>query len=55
MYFLDARSESVGESYSRVTLDRIGIPAPIPHYEVWNHGVLVDRADFCWQEFRTPR
>ena len=53
MNFLDARSESVGESYSRVILDRIGIPAPIPQYEVWSHGVLVGRADFCWKELRT--
>ena len=53
MKFLDARSESVGESYSRVVLDRIGIPAPIPQYEVWDQGVLIGRADFCWKEFRT--
>jgi hypothetical protein len=53
MSFLDPRSESAGESYSRVILDRIGIPAPIPQYEVWGHGVLVGRADFCWEEFRT--
>ena len=51
--FLDARSEGAGESYSRVVLDRIGIPAPIPHYEVWDQGVLIGRADFCWEEFRT--
>jgi hypothetical protein len=53
MNFLDARSESAGESYSRVVLDRIGIPAPIPQYEVWDRGVLIGRADFCWEEFRT--
>ena len=53
MNFLDARSESAGESYSRVLLDRIGIPTPIPQYEVWQHGVLVGRADFGWKEFRT--
>jgi hypothetical protein len=40
MKFLDARSESAGESYSRVLLDRLGIPAPIPQYEVWRQG--------CW-------
>jgi hypothetical protein len=53
MSFLDARSESAGESYSRVILDRTGIPTPIPQYEVWRHGALVGRADFCWEEFRT--
>jgi hypothetical protein len=53
MSFLDARSESAGESYSRVVLDRIGIPAPIPQYEVWDQGVLIGRADFCWEKFRT--
>jgi hypothetical protein len=53
MNLLDARSESAGESYSRVFLDRIGIPTPIPQYEVWQHGVLVGRADFGWKEFRT--
>ena len=51
--FLDARSESAGESYSRVLLDRIGIPTPIPQYEVWRQGVLVGRADFGWEKFRT--
>jgi hypothetical protein len=51
--FLDARSESPGESYSRVVLDRIGVPAPVPQYEVWDQGVLIGRADFCWEEFRT--
>ena len=53
MNFLDARSESAGESYSRVLLDRLGIPAPIPQYEVWHRGILVGRADFGWEEFRT--
>jgi hypothetical protein len=53
MNFLNARSESAGESYSRVLLDQIGIPAPIPQYEVWHRGVLVGRADFGWEEFRT--
>jgi len=53
MKFLDARSESAGESYSRVLLDRLGVPAPIPQFEVWHRGMLVGRADFGWQEFRT--
>jgi hypothetical protein len=53
MDFLDARSESAGESYSRVLLDRFGIPTPVPQYEVWHRGKLVGRADFGWEEFRT--
>ena len=53
MNFLDARSESAGESYSRVVLDRIGIPPPRLQYGVWHRGILIGRADFCWPEFRT--
>jgi hypothetical protein len=53
MKFLDARSESAGESYSRVLLDRLGVPAPIPQFEVWHRGMLAGRADFGWEEFRT--
>jgi hypothetical protein len=53
MSFLDARSESAGESYSRVVLDRVGIRRPTLQYEVWHRGVLVGRADFGWEEFRT--
>jgi hypothetical protein len=53
MNFLDPRSESPGESYSRVVLHRIGVPAPTPQYEVWEREVLVGRVDFCWEEFRT--
>jgi hypothetical protein len=53
MNFLDAQSESPGESYSRVVLDRIGISPPITQYEVWNNAVLIGRADFCWEKFRT--
>ena len=52
MNFLDARSESAGESYSRVVLDRIGIPAPIPFsdappFSVTPH-VLVGRERTKW-------
>jgi len=49
----DARSESPGESYGRVVLDRIGVPAPVPQDEVWDQGVLIGHADFGWEEFRT--
>jgi hypothetical protein len=51
--FLDPRSESPGESYSRVVLHRMGVPAPTPQYEVWEREVLVGRVDFCWEELRT--
>lgn len=53
MEFLDAHSESAGESYGRVLLDRLGVPAPTPQFEVWHRGMLVGRADFGWEEFRT--
>jgi len=51
--FLDRRSESVGESYSRVVMVRTGIPRPTPQYEVWDGHVLVGRTDFGWEELRT--
>jgi hypothetical protein len=50
--FLDPRSESPGESYSRVVLHRMGVPAPTAQYEVWEREVLVGRVDFCWEELR---
>jgi hypothetical protein len=52
--FLDGRSESVGESASRVAFDRAGLPAPQPQYEVHNSkGRLVGRCDFGWENHRT--
>ena len=51
--FLDRRSESVGESYSRVVMMRAGIPRPTPQYEVWDGHVLVGRADFGWEDLWT--
>jgi hypothetical protein len=51
--FLDPRSESVGESYSRVVMVRAGMPVPTPQYEVWDGQVFVGRADFGWEELRT--
>jgi len=32
--FLDARSESAGESVSRVRIHEAGLPAPVPHREI---------------------
>jgi hypothetical protein len=52
--FLDGRSESAGESRSRVVFARLGLPAPVPQYEVFDDdGVLVGRSDFGWEAFRT--
>ena len=52
--FLDGRSESVGESSSRVVLHDIGVPAPLLQVEVFDAlGRLVGRADFGWEEYRT--
>ena len=47
--FIDARSESVGESFSRVRLDERGLPAPLLQYEVFDElGRLLARSDFAW-------
>ncbi len=52
--FADGRSESVGESHSRVLLQRLGLPAPTLQLEVRDgHGRLVARCDFGWEEYRT--
>ena len=51
--FLDGRSESVGESYSRVVMMRTGVPRPTLQYEVRDGLVLVGRADFGWDDLRT--
>ena len=52
--FADGRSESVGESRSRVILDRMRLPRPTPQWEVrsWR-GRLLGRADFGWPELGT--
>lgn len=53
--FSDGRSESVGESTSRVVLHQCGIPVPDLQLEVFDpvQGALVGRADFAWAELRT--
>lgn len=52
--FLDRRSESVGESYSRVVFHQLGLPAPQPQFEVFDERAqLVGRCDFGWEEKRT--
>ncbi len=52
--FMDARSESVGESVSRVAMWEVGVATPTLQYEVFGlDGRLVGRSDFAWPEFRT--
>jgi len=50
--FADGRSESVGESRSRVALYRAGLPSPEPQWEVHRGGLLLGRVDFGWPESR---
>lgn len=52
--FLDGRSESPGESLSRVLFHRMGLPPPTLQYDVFDDaGFLVGRSDFCWETERT--
>lgn len=52
--FADGRSESVGESRSRIALRRLGLPRPELQVPVTDgQGRLVGRCDFGWAEHRT--
>jgi hypothetical protein len=51
--FADGRSESVGESRSRVALHRARVPPPVPQWEVRREGVLLGRVDFGWPDLGT--
>lgn len=52
--FLDGRSESPGESVSRVDLHQLGVPSAELQYNVFDeHGQFVARSDFAWLEFKT--
>lgn len=52
--FLDARSESPGESSSRVVLHEQGLPKPDLQVKVYDdHGYLLARTDFGWIDRRT--
>ena len=51
--FADRKSESPGESISRIRLAEHGLPAPRLQYEIRRSGVLIARVDFAWPEFRT--
>lgn len=46
--FADGRSESVGESRSRVAIAAAGLPAPIPQWEVRTADGRLRRTDFGW-------
>ncbi|MEV4240531.1 hypothetical protein ACIBJI_39060 [Nocardia sp. NPDC050408] len=48
---LDGRSESVGESRSRVLMARLGLPKPELQTVILDEvGQFVGRTDFCWPE-----
>jgi hypothetical protein len=52
--FADGRSESVGESRSRVLMQRLGLPVPQLQLTVRRpDGSLVGRSDFGWPDTRT--
>jgi hypothetical protein len=52
--FADGRSESVGESRSRVAIAQAGLPVPVLQWEVRNaRGRLVGRVDFGWPGLKT--
>lgn len=50
--FGDGRAESVGESWLRVLLADLGLPAPLPQAEIRDeHGLLVGRVDFLFEQY----
>lgn len=52
--FIDPRSESVGESFSRVRCHEVGLTPTELQYDVFDDlGSLVGRIDFAWPEHRT--
>ena len=52
--FADPRSESPGESHSRVVLHAIGLPPSSLQHEVLDEqGRVIARCDFGWEEHRT--
>jgi hypothetical protein len=52
--FADGRSESAGESHSRVVLHRLGLAPSTLQLEVFDDdGRLVGRSDFGWEDQRT--
>jgi predicted transcriptional regulator of viral defense system len=54
LYFADGRSESVGESRSRVAMHRLGLPVPDLQPRVLRRDATeIGRCDFGWEQFRT--
>jgi hypothetical protein len=52
--FADPGSESVGESRSRVAMQRAGLPAPVLQWQVPDPcGCHIGRTDFAWPALRT--
>ena len=51
--FADRRSESAGESVSRVRILELGLPAPEPQLRIVDGEHVVARVDFGWAELRT--
>lgn len=49
----DGRSESPGESFSRLTICQCGLPTPELQFEIRDGLQLIARSDFAWQQFRT--
>ncbi len=50
----DGRSESVGESFSRIRISSAGLPEPVLQLEVFDdRGALIGRCDFAWPAHRT--
>lgn len=51
VWFLDGRSESPGESLSRIRMREVGMSTPELQYDVRHEsGVFVARVDFYWEE-----
>jgi hypothetical protein len=49
----DGRSESVGETCSRLLFRDQGLPPPVPQWEVFHpSGRLAGRVDFAWPSYR---
>lgn len=54
LHVADPRSESVGESFSRIRLHEMGLPTPELQLEVFDAaGQLLGRSDFAWPEHNT--
>jgi Transcriptional regulator, AbiEi antitoxin len=50
--FGDGRAESVGESWLRVLMAELGLPAPVPQAEIRDeNGILVARVDFLFEQY----